>query len=212
MLRGRVDDSSVSVAPTASSDALIAAARGGNSKAVGRLAERYRRYLLHVANESLNPALRAKVGASDVVQETMLHFQQKFERFEGQTEAELLAWLRRILYFRALEVARRFSSTEARNLRREVLIDELRDSRVGTAVVDPAPTPSTQLAHNEQAAALRISIAKLPPPVRWLIHLRNVERQSFSEIGKSLDCSEEAARKRWVRALAQLRRVLDKHE
>jgi DNA-directed RNA polymerase specialized sigma24 family protein len=106
--------------------ALMVAARDGCSRSLGALAERYRRYLLHVARESLSPALRAKVGASDLVQETLLHFQQQFARFEGSSEEELLTWLRRILYFRALHVARRYGSTAARDVRREISLYESR--------------------------------------------------------------------------------------
>jgi RNA polymerase sigma-70 factor (ECF subfamily) len=181
------------------------AARGGCASSVGRLAERYRRYLLHVAHESLSPALRVKVGASDIVQETLLHFQDGFERFEGTSEAELLAWLRRILYFRALEVARRYSTVEARDVRRELSIEEIGHSGRFAPLVDSAPTPCTELVAKEQLANLAWAIAALPRESRELLRLRNAERLSFQEIGELFDCSPDAARKRWVRVLAQLR-------
>ena len=193
-------------------EALIIAARGGCSGSVGRLAERYRRYLLHVANESLSPALRAKVGASDIVQETLLHFQQRFDRFEGTSEEELLAWLRRILYFRTLQVARRYGSTEARDVRRELSIVELSHSGRAAPIVDSAPTPCTELVAKEQLANLEAAMAALPRESQQLIRLRNVERRSFREIGELLGCSPDAARKRWVRALAQLRGAMNEYE
>jgi RNA polymerase sigma-70 factor (ECF subfamily) len=190
---------------------LIQAARHGCSRSLGELAQRYRRYLLMVANESLSPALRAKVGASDLVQETLLHFQEKFPRFDGASEEELLTWLRRILYYRALQVARRFGGTQARDVRRELSLSEL--ALAGTpGVIDEAPTPFTTLLAKEQVNRLQAALASLAEDSRHVIQLRNLERRSFQEIGEQFGCSTDAARKRWVRAVAQLRAQLHSDE
>jgi RNA polymerase sigma-70 factor (ECF subfamily) len=184
---------------------LIHAARHGCARSLGELAQRYRRYLLMVANESLSPVLRAKVGASDLVQETLLHFQEKFPRFDGTSEEELLTWLRRILYYRALQVARRFGGTQARDVRRELSLSELALAGGTPGVIDEAPTPFTTLLAKEQVHRLQSALAFLTEDSRHIIQLRNLERLSFEEIGNQLGCSTDAARKRWVRAVAQLR-------
>ncbi|MGD9722473.1 MAG: sigma-70 family RNA polymerase sigma factor [Pirellulales bacterium] len=184
---------------------LITAARSGCTQSLGELAGRYRRYLLLVANQSLSPALRVKVAASDLVQETLLHFQQQFGKFEGTSEDELLTWLRRILYFRALQVARRYGGTASRDVRRELSLSETNDSLDQMAVPDSAPTPCTEFLAREQLARLDAAIAGLSVENRQVIMLRNVDRLGFSEMGQLLDCTAEAARKRWVRAIAQLR-------
>ena len=69
---------------------LIDEARGGSALAMGQLMERCRRYLLLVANDSLDSDLRPKVGASDLVQDTFLEAHQDFSHFHGTTERELL--------------------------------------------------------------------------------------------------------------------------
>lgn len=191
---------------------LIEAARGGCSRSLGELAQRYRRYLLVVANESLNPALKAKVGASDLVQETLLHFQQKFEQFDGGTEEELLTWLRRILYFRALQVARKFGATQARDIRRELSLAELQHAQGTPLVADEGLTPAAHVISKEDVTRVQNAIARLPEEARWAIQLRNMQRLSFAEIAQQLGCSTEAARKRWVRAVAQLRTYLYESE
>ena len=43
------------------------------------------------------PRLRAKLDASDIVQQTILHAHERRAQFRGQTEAEWLGWLRAIL-------------------------------------------------------------------------------------------------------------------
>ena len=44
-----------------------------------------------------------------------------------------------------------------------------------------------------------------------MIEMRSA-RMSFAQIGEVLGCSAEAARKRWARAIAQLRLPLSDHE
>src|SRR5262245_66692989 len=78
---------------------LLQAARAGSTEALGRVFEGCRHYLLLVANEGLESDLRAKAGASDLVQDTFLEAQQAFIRFQGTSERDLLAWLRQILLY-----------------------------------------------------------------------------------------------------------------
>ena len=56
-----------------------------------------RQYLLMIANEVIGPELQAKLGASDLVQETFVEAHRHLAAFRGKTEGELRAWLRRIL-------------------------------------------------------------------------------------------------------------------
>ena len=76
---------------------LLERARAGDEAARGRLLESYRNFLRLVARSLINGALRARFDPSDVVQETFLKAHRAFDRFDGTTEAEFVAWLRRIL-------------------------------------------------------------------------------------------------------------------
>src|SRR5262245_58290664 len=70
-------------------------ARAGSPEALGAVLEACRGYLLLIAQGELSPDLRAKAGASDLVQQTFLDAQRDFGRFRGESVAELRAWLRR---------------------------------------------------------------------------------------------------------------------
>ncbi|MEZ6134265.1 MAG: hypothetical protein R3C53_05070 [Pirellulaceae bacterium] len=65
---------------------LIRQARNGDQAAMGQLVETYRNYLLLIANRNLGADLQAKVGASDVVQQSMLNAQQHIDQFVGEDE------------------------------------------------------------------------------------------------------------------------------
>jgi hypothetical protein len=60
-------------------------------------AERFRSYLLLLAQMKIDRQLRGKLDASDVVQQTLLEAHQALESFHGHDTAAQAAWLRQIL-------------------------------------------------------------------------------------------------------------------
>lgn len=184
----------------------IADARHGCSESLGHLAERCRQYLLLVANRELESALRGKIGASDVVQETLLTAQQIFSRFDGQTELQLRFWLRRILLHKLAHAERFYGGTAKRDVQREqrLVVDDSRHDWRG--LVDQAPTPRAGAIANEQAEAIERAIEQLPEHYQQAIRLRCFDQLSFVQIGEVLNTSPDAARKLWCRAIEALGR------
>jgi RNA polymerase sigma-70 factor (ECF subfamily) len=99
--------------------ALLQATRDGSRSKFGELLERTRRYLLLVANRSLDGELQQKQAASDLVQETFLEARRNFAQFRGESEAELFAWLCRILENKGRDATRRFRVASMRDVSRE---------------------------------------------------------------------------------------------
>src|SRR5262245_29910755 len=102
---------------------FLPAARAGSRDALGQALDACRHYLLRIAQAGLDPDLRAKAGASDLVQETFLEAQRDFARFQGTSEAELLAWLRRLLLNNVANFTRRYRETAKRQTGREVPLE-----------------------------------------------------------------------------------------
>jgi len=185
-------------------EAWIEAARGGDRDALGQALASVRDYLLLVANEQLEPALKAKGNASDLVQETFLRAQRGVEGFRGRTATEWRNWLRSILVRNLAKERRRFGATAKRLVQREVTIpDGMRLDCVGTD-----ETPSRDLARREQEAALIEVLERLPDHYREVVIWHHREQLSFDEIGQRCGISAEAARKLWTRALGRLRKEL----
>ena len=187
----------------------IAAARQGCEAALNRLFTACRSYLLMVANQVLPHELRQKAGASDVVQETLLQVKKNFDRFQGTSERELMAWLRGVLMNNVQEITRRFLKTEMREIQREVSLDQGLSGAEGDYLIDNmVHSPGSQVVATEEAARLSAALARLPAEYRQVIRLRNWEERSFVEIGESLGRSADSARKLWARAIKQLKSEL----
>ena len=185
---------------------LLAKARAGSAEALGSVLESCRRYLLLVAERNLDPQLRAKGGASDLVQETFLEAQRDFAGFHGHSEQELLAWLSRVLLNNLGNFSRRYVDTNKRDVRREISLQAGDPSGAAErGPVDSLPSPSGVAMQQEQAEALSRALDRLPEHYRQVVVLRYQENRSFEEIGQVMNCSADAARKLWSRAMEKLR-------
>jgi len=191
-------------------EGFLEAARMGSREALGQLLEVYRPLLLPLAERRLPADLRSKVGASDLIQETLTEAFLAFERFSGQTEEELLAWLQRILANNAINLARRFRSTGKRCLDRERSIDRRTvRTTLGDRLADPSPSPPAEVELDEEAEAMERALRQLPEDYRRVIVLRHRENQSFAEVAQTLDRTEAATRKLWARAVERWRQEVE---
>ena len=183
--------------PAADDAALLAAAKAGDTTALGDLMARFRNYLLSVAEAEINPLVRPKVPPSDLVQDTFLEAYTLFERFDGAGADDFLRWLRGILHNKTREATARFLGTEKRDAGREVDLS----SAFG---VDGGPSPSTDAVRQEQARLVLAAVNRLPADYRQVIEWRNWEQLSFADIGARLGRTEDAARMLFARALKRL--------
>jgi RNA polymerase sigma-70 factor (ECF subfamily) len=187
---------------------LIPAARDGSPEACGRLWILVRDYLLTIANRELPPELRAKVGGSDLVQETFIDAQRNIARFEGSSQSELFAWLRRILLNHISDVNRRYIGAGRNGQSREgPLVGGSWILGLRQPPVAGDNTPSRMAIVQEEARRIEHVLAQLPESYRQVIRLRSWDRRTFVDIGACMQCSPDAARKLWLRAIERFERL-----
>jgi RNA polymerase sigma-70 factor (ECF subfamily) len=187
---------------------LIRAAQGGSADALGRLLEACRAYLLLIANEGLDPDLQAKGGASDLIQDTFLEAQHGFAQFQGRTQRELLNWLRGILRHNLADFRRRFRDRAARQTGLEQPLAAPEHAALVQQLIADTSRPEEKAASAEEAAAVRLALARLPEDYRRVISLRHEQGRAFADIALDMDRSAEAVRKLWFRAIERLRKEL----
>ena len=173
--------------------------------------EVFRDYLTLVARRELAPDLAAKVGASDLVQETFLAAGRDISQFAGGSPARLRCWLEGILRHLLANTRRHYRGTRKRRVDLEVGVDRGKDEagedRVAR-VSASATSPSGRAMRHEREEALRAAMLGLPEHYRQVIRWHHQERLSFEANAARIGSSSEAARKIWGRALLRLRQEL----
>ncbi|QDU23849.1 sigma-70 family RNA polymerase sigma factor [Urbifossiella limnaea] len=190
----------------------LAAARAGDTAALGRLLESYRSYLLLLARIQIGRRLQSKADPADVVQDTFLDAHRQFPAFRGETADALAAWLRRVLAGQLAHLVRRYFGTEARDVRLEQSIEQELDSSsqsIARGLSHPGTSPSESAARREDLARLGDALERLTPDYRDVILLRQLEGLPFAEVARRMGRTEDAVQKLWVRGLVALRRALD---
>jgi len=193
---------------------LIEAARQGDAECRDRLFTLCRSYLNFVARSQIETWLRRKVDASDLVQETMLEAFRDFDRFDGHSEQEWLAWLRKILQHNAADFVRRYRGAAKRAAGREVPFRDPCDSR-SPGAPEPAaqqPTPSQEFLLLDTELRVTAALSRLSPDYQEVIVLRNLQRLPFNEVAQRMERSRPAVQMLWMRAIRKLQEALEEEE
>jgi RNA polymerase sigma-70 factor, ECF subfamily len=172
--------------------------------------ERYRNYLRVLADIQLGKRLQSKVDASDIVQVSMYEAHQGLSKGTFGSEAELLAYLRKVLVNNLLNVVRQYE-TGKRDISRERSLAadvEHSSARLEQFLAAEQTTPSQQAVRNENAGKLAAALAKIPESQRQAIVLKHFHNKSLAEIAVELDRTELAVAGLLKRGLQKLRELM----
>ncbi len=184
----------------------IRLAREGQAEALDSLLGGYRSYLRLLASTCVDPALRGKADASDIVQETLLKAHRSFHQFRGATELEWIAWVRTILARSLTDLHRRFGYAGREVARERSLEASLDRSSLALRqlVAAPGPSPSGDAADREMGVLLADTLDELPPDAREVVVLRSLQELDWNEVARRMGRNPDAVRKLWTRTLARL--------
>lgn len=192
---------------------LLGEALAGSTSAKNELFGQLQNYLTYIAQQHQSSKLAAKAGASDIVQQTLMHAAEDFSSFRGSTAEQFRGWLRQILVNEARELNRRFTAQRRSVSQEQNLAPAVTDSQPwGGDPADSLLTPCSEAMAKEQAQGIMKSLEKLPEEMRLVIQLRNWERLQFNEIAERMGISLSSAAKLWYRALAELQRLHSESE
>lgn len=193
---------------------LLENAKHKGPGALGSLLELYRNYLRILARSQLTAELLPRATPSDVVQDTFLEAYRDFVQFRGNTPAEFVAWLRRILVRNIARLVERHMAAQKRDVRKEISLDAIARSfdqstcRLGHVLGAAVESPSDRIASSERAALVADHLAKLPSHYREVLVLRHLEELPFDQVAERMGRTPAATRMLWVRAIDQLRKSL----
>jgi RNA polymerase sigma-70 factor (ECF subfamily) len=191
--------------------ALLDQVRGGDRQALERLLARHRPGLHAFVAARLDPRLRARIDASDVVQEAQLEVVRRMPAFLANPPMPFHLWVRKTTYERLLNLRRDHVARERRSVEREAAWPEGSSLLLARPLLARGPSPSQQAAAREFAERVGRAVGQLSEKDREILLMRHTEELSYEEIACLLDIEPPAARKRYGRALVRLQRVLTDH-
>lgn len=192
---------------------LLAQVQAGDAAAVEQLLGKHREPLRRMIDHRLDPALAARLDASDIVQDVLLEAHRRLSDYLRQPAMPFLLWLRHIAKDHMIDAHRRHRQAQRRSLDREqplvptVLADHSSVELAGQ-LLDGEPTPASAAIREELSKRLESAIAQLDEDDREVVLMRHAEQLSNQEVAALLGLSEAAASMRYLRAVRRLRTAL----
>ena len=183
--------------------------REGDAGEINVLLDHHRGALRRMIQQRLDPAIKARVDASDVVQDVMLEASQRMHEFLEQSKMPFHVWLRHLARDRMIDLHRRHRRSARRSVDREQAnqVKGVSDSSVQLLkqLKDAELTPAAAVIRRELQAQFFAAIEQLPEDDREIVLMRHVEQLSNSQVAELLGLSQPAAGMRYLRALKRLR-------
>jgi len=190
-------------------EAWIRVAQNGDDGAKNVVLQALGNYLWLLAECELPSELNAKIAPSDLVQETLLEAHREFAKFRGQSQLEILAWLRQILINNAGNARRRYMETGKRDIRKEIpLNQDLPGDGPSHDIPYADPSLSSLNAADENAQLLETAISQLSPDYQEVLRLRYQENLKFPQIAERIGRNLSAVQKLWARAIQKLQQLM----
>lgn len=196
-------------------EALLARAAAGDRAAWGALLARDQTRLLRMVGFRMDPRLRGRVDAADVLQEAFAAASEHRADYFRAPAVPLFLWLRGVVSNKLLEVHRHHLGAGMRDARRELPLEAspAADAHDSSAALCAHLTagltrPSVAAARAEVRTRLSEALQAMDQTDREVLALRHFEQLTSAEAAQVLGIQERAAAKRYLRALGRLKQIL----
>jgi RNA polymerase sigma-70 factor (ECF subfamily) len=198
---------------SANLDELLERGLVGDEAAVRELFDRCRDRLRRMVDLRLDRRVQARIDASDVLQEAFLEASQRLDEYRANPRMPAFLWLRFLVAERLTTLHRHHLGVQARDAGRDVSLysgplPAVSSASLAAQLVGSMTSPSDAAVRAERTLRLQEALNQMDPVDREVLSLRHFEQLSRAETAQVLDITESAAGKRYLRALARLKKLL----
>lgn len=195
------------------SEQLLTRAAAGNQAAWGALLVAHQERLIRMVVFRMDPRLRGRIDAADVVQEAFVEASEHREDYFRAQAVPLFLWLRGVVSNKLLEIHRHHLGTHMRDAKRDRPLDFPAKSDDTAAALCAHLTAgltraSVAAVRGEVAARLAEALDGMDPTDREVLAMRHFEQLTNAEAAQVIGIQERAAAKRYLRALERLKQIL----
>jgi RNA polymerase sigma-70 factor, ECF subfamily len=192
---------------------LIERLRGGDRRALATLFDRYRDRLRRMVELRIDARVRARLDASDVLQEAFLDVDRDLAAYLADPKLPPLLWLRLHVGRRLSTLHRQHLGTRMRDAGMEIslyrdALPEASSAALASMLLGKHTSPTQAAQRAERLLRVQEALNTLDPIDREVLALRHFEQLSRSETAEVLGISQDAGAKRYFRALKRLKDVL----
>jgi RNA polymerase sigma-70 factor (ECF subfamily) len=193
---------------------LVERLRAGDGKALTDLFQLHRDRLRRMVELRMDARLQGRVDASDVLQDAFLDAAANLDWYLQGSELPPFLWLRLVVNQRISRYHRQHLGAKMRDAGHEVSLyrnplPQASSAALASMLLGRLTSPSNAAIRAEQVLRVQEALNALDPLDREVIALRQFEELSRAETAQVLGITEEAAAKRYLRALRRLKSVLE---
>jgi RNA polymerase sigma-70 factor (ECF subfamily) len=168
--------------------------------------EQFRAFLRLRARLDLDPRLQGKFDLSGIVQQTLFEAHQGLDRFRGDGEDALIAWLQQILHRNVLDEIRRLRRIKY-DAALECSLEELTSRSYAALALDQS-SPSTCASRNEDLLRLSRALERLPADQQTAIVLHHLQGVPLADVARHMERSKPAVAGLLHRGMLRLKQLL----
>ena len=191
---------------------LLARVRAGDQPALAELFARHRDKLRRMVQLRLDHRLAGRVSPSDVLQEAYIDALKRIDHYFEKPDQPFFGWLRLVVGQRLADVHREHLA-QKRDVGHEVPIHRggpgADSACLAACLLGSGTSPSHAAARTESFARLEEALDRMDALDREVLALRHFEELSNTDTAEILGIQPAAASKRYVRALARLKQILE---
>jgi len=188
----------------------------GGQQALAALFSTYGERLERIVSFRLDPRIRGRIDAADILQEAYLEASNRLPSFLESRDVTFFVWLRQQTLQTLVDIHRRHFR-QKRDVKREIHFSSTGTSH-GTSLsiahflVGQLTSPSQIVAQAEEMQWLEQALNSMNEVDREVLALRHFEQLGNSQVAEILGLTPTAASNRYLRAAARLSEIMQRLE